>query len=434
MDFLIKITRVFVSIGPVGLISVLFLFAGLIVSRNKLILLKNVAFTYLGLFAFSILMFFYIMFFNPIIGTIISSSSKTFQVIDTGWFIAQKVDIYTPYTIFIFLFLIGINVLMLFLRLTRTINLDIWNLWISLFSGVLVYEITGVYWMGFLFSGVIATVTFVIADIYAPYLENYYGIRGISVPNPPTIIWTPIPNLINFLFNRIPFVRKINIFYEEIQYKLGVVGEPMVIGFILGMIIGAVSKYKEFSYNLWPSILYSLFSGLYLAVIAVLMPRAISLLYRGIIPIIYDMKTFINSKFTKREIYIGINPMILAGNSSVIGLSTIMIPLTVYIATILPGNKMLPSADLVMIPLILIWAISLSRGDIFRSFISAIIIIPIILLISTNMTGFITDFLTDDSGKQIVKGFNNYSSMGMGSNLIYWVLIQIMQPIFKLFS
>jgi PTS system galactitol-specific IIC component len=126
--------------------------------------------------------------------------------------------------------------------------------------------------------------------------------------------------------------------------------------------------------------------------------------------------------------------MILAGNSSVIGLSTIMIPLTVYIATILPGNKMLPSADLVMIPLILIWAISLSRGDIFRSFISAIIIIPIILLISTNMTGFITDFLTDDSGKQIVKGFNNYSSMGMGSNLIYWVLIQIMRPIFKLFS
>ena len=57
-----------------------------------------------------------------------------------------------------------------------------------------------------------------------------------------------------------------------------------------------------------------------------------------------------------------------------------------------------------------------------------------LLLISTNMTGFITDFLTDDSGKQIVKGFNNYSSMGMGSNLIYWVLIQIMQPIFKLFS
>jgi PTS system galactitol-specific IIC component len=141
MDFLIKITQVFVAIGPIGLISILFLLIGLIVSRNKLTLLKNAAFTYLGLFTFSILMFFYISFFNPIINTIVSSSLKTFQVIDTGWFIAQKVDIYAPYTIFIFLLLVGINIMMLFLRLTRTINLDIWNLWISLFSGILVYEI-----------------------------------------------------------------------------------------------------------------------------------------------------------------------------------------------------------------------------------------------------------------------------------------------------
>ena len=434
MSFLIKTTQIFVGIGPVGLISILFLLIGLIVSRNKLVLLKNVSFTYLGFFFFSILMFFYIMFFNPIIDTIVSSSSKNFQIIDTGWLIAQKVDIYTPYAVFIFLFLIGINIIMLFLRLTRTINLDIWNLWISLFSGILIFEITGVYWMGFLFAGVIATITFVIADIYAPYLENYYGIKGISIPNPSTIIWAPIPNLVNYVFNKIPFIKKINVFYEEIQYKLGAAGEPMVTGFILGFIIGAVTKYKEFSFNLWPSILYSFYSGIYLAVITILMPRAISLLYRGAIPIINDMKTFINSKITKREIYIGINPMMLAGNSSVIGLSTIMIPLTVYIATILPGNKMLPGADLVIIPLILIWVISLSRGDIFRSFISAIIIVPVILLISTNMTGFITNFLIDESGEQVVEGFNNYSSMGMGSNLIFWILTQIIEPIFKLFS
>lgn len=433
MDFLIKLIRIFVNIGPVGLISILFLLIGLIVSRNKLLLLKNAAFTFIGFFMFAVLMHFYLMFFNPVIETIVSSSHKAFQIADTGWLVFQKINIFTPYTVLVFVFLIGINVLMLFLRLTRTLNLDIWNLWISLFTGLLVFDITGVYWMGFLFSGVIATITFVVADIYAPYLESYYGIRGITIPNPLTVIWAPIPHFVSFLFNKIPFVKKITIFYEEIQYRLGAAGEPLAIGFILGSIIGAITKYKEFPINLWPSLLYCFYSGIYLSVIAILMPRAISLLYRGIIPIINDLRTFINSRITKREIYFGINPVMLAGNSSVIGLSTIMIPLTVYIAAILPGNKMLPSADLIVIPLLLVWVLSMTRGGIFRSFISAIIIIPLVLLISTSMTGFITSFLSDESGEQLVKGFASYSSMSMGSNLLFWVLTQIVKPIFKLF-
>jgi galactitol-specific phosphotransferase system IIC component len=78
------------------------------------------------------------------------------------------------------------------------------------------------------------------------------------------------------------------------------------------------------------------------------MPRSVTL-HKGLIPIINDIRIFINSKITKREIYIGLNSMVVAGNGWVIGLSTIMIPL--YIASILPGNKVLPSAGLIIIPL-----------------------------------------------------------------------------------
>jgi len=434
MSVLLKIIKVFANIGPVGLISIFFLIAGFIASRNKLVLLKNIAFIYIGLFFFSILMFFYIAFFNPIINMITSDSPKKFQVVDIGWLMVEKIDIYTSYIVFLFLFLVGINILMLLLRHTRTINFDMWNLWISLFLGALIYTITGIYWLGFLFAGVITMVTFVISDIYAPYLENYYGIKGISMPNPQTIIWAPVTGFINFVINKIPFIKKINIFYEELQYKLGIMGEPIIVGFIMGAIIGAITKYREFSINVWQSIIYCLSSGIYLALIYILMPRFISLLYRGLIPVINDIKTFINSKITKREIYLGINPVMLAGNSSIIGLSSIMIPLTVYIATILPGNSVLPSADLILIPLLLIWVISISRGDIFRSFISAVIIIPLILLVSSNMTSFITGFMLNEQHEQLVEGYNNYSSMGMGSNVIFWILTQIIKPIIKLFS
>lgn len=434
MEVLYKIMKVLVDIGPVGLIPIVLLLMGLIASRNKLILLRNSVYVFLGLLSFSLLLSFYINFFNPVIETILSITNKKFQVIDVGWMMSQKINLYNPMVVQLAVILIGLNILMIFLRLTRTINIDLWNLWIFLFSGIFVYEVTGIMWMGILFSCVIATITFVMADIYAPYIESYYGLKGVSNPQAQTVVWAPISELVNFILNRIPFIKRLHVFYEEIQYKLGVAGEPLIIGFILGFVIGAIARYRNFAFNFWPSLGFAAFSGMNLSIITILMPRSVTLLYKGLIPIINDIRTFINSKITKREIYIGLNSLFVAGNASVIGLSTIMIPLTVYIATILPGNKVLPGADLVIIPLILVWAVGASKGDIFRSFISALIIIPLVLLITTDMTGLITDFLTKKETVQIVEGYSKASSLGMGSNLIYWILTQIIKPMLKLFS
>ena len=434
MEVLYKIIRVLVDIGPVGLIPILLFLIGLVVSRNKLVLLKNSFFIFLGLLSFVILLSFYVNFFNPIIETILSITNKNFLVADVGWLIASNINLYSPFVLQLLVILVGLNILMIFLRLTRTINIDLWNLWIFLFSGIFVYEVTGIMWMGIMFSCVIATITFVMADIYAPYIESYYGLKGISNPQPQTIVWAPISEALNYLLNKIPFIKRLHIFYEEIQYKLGPVGEPLVIGFIFGSIIGAIVKYRSFSTDLWPSIWFTFFSGINLSIITILMPRSVTLLYRGLIPIVNDIRTFINSKITKREIYIGLNTLVFAGNPAVIGLSTIMIPLSVYIAAVLPGNRVLPGADLVLIPLILVWAVGPSKGDIFRSFISALIIIPLVLLITTDLSGTITDFLSKKEILDTVGGYNSASSIGMGSNLIYWLLSQIMKPILMLFS
>ena len=53
----------------------------------------------------------------------------------------------------------------------------------------------------------------------------------------------------------------------------------------------------------------------------------------------------IRHRFTRRTIYIGLDSIVLVGHPSVIGLSVIIIPLTAYISTILPGNQVLPSAE-----------------------------------------------------------------------------------------
>jgi PTS system galactitol-specific IIC component len=301
-----------------------------------------------------------------------------------------------------------------------------------LLAGSIVYTITEIKWIGVLVAMIVAAITFVLSDIYAPHIENYFGIKGISNPQANVICWAPFSQLVNTIFDRIPFIRRIHIFYEEIQYKLGVFSEPIIMGFIIGTIIGAITCYKNFFLNPGPNILYSFSSGLVFSIIMVLMPRATRLLLRGLIPTINDIKSFISRRITKRELYIGMDSVMLVGQPSIIFLSVFIIPLTVYISTILPGNNVLPNADLIIIPFILIWVIAPSRGDMFRSFISAAIIIPIILWITTYMGHSFTNlFLNYDL--ELVEGYNRISSIGGSSNVFFWILLKTLEPIFNLF-
>ncbi|MGM0368601.1 MAG: PTS transporter subunit IIC [Actinomycetota bacterium] len=427
-----QIFEYIIELGPVLIIPLLLFILSLFTGKNPLIILKNCILVFIGLLLVAIMLTSFVNFFEPLINTIVINSSKDFQVIDLGFEVSEYIAFNSPIVIHIVIAVILLNIVMLFLRLTRTINIDLWNFWIFLFTGSLIYSITEIQWIGILVSLIIASVTLVVADIYAPYIGEYYGMEGISTPQPQSVFWAPISQLINYILNKIPKVKRLHLFYEEIQYKLGFLSEPMVFGFILGFIIGVITKYKTITANLRPDLFFAFGSGLRLAIIMIILPRAFNILARGLVPLVNNIRQSINRKITKREIYIGVDTLAIAGHPSVISLSLIMIPLTVYIATLLPGNRLLPSADLIFIPFILIWAIAPSRGDVFRSFISAIIFIPIILWICTGMADLYTNIIME-SNIEIPEGFSKVSSIGSGANLVFWVLLQILKPILNLF-
>ncbi|MDD5622317.1 MAG: hypothetical protein PHQ09_04030 [Actinomycetota bacterium] len=427
-----KAVNFIIELGPVFLIPVILFIISLIVTRSPLKNLKNFAFMLTGMTGISVMITLFVNFFAPLVSTILMNSSKNFEIIDAGWVVSRAVVLNSPIILQIIIAVFILNLIMLFLRFTRTINIDLWNYWAFLLAGSIVYTITEIKLMGILMAIIVAAITFILSDIYAPHIESYFGIKGISNPQPNIICWAPFSQFINTIFDRIPFIRRMHIFYEEIQYKLGIFSEPIIMGFIIGTIIGAITRYKNFSLNPVPNIFYSLSSGVVLSIIMVLMPRATNLLFRGLVPTINDIKSFIARRITKRELYIGLDSVALVGQPSIIFLSVFIIPLTVYISTILPGNNVLPNADLIIIPFLLIWIIAPSGGDIFRSFISAIIIIPVILWITTNMGYLFTNlFLKYDL--ELIEGYNRISSIGGSSNVFFWILLKTLEPIFNLF-
>ena len=422
-----------IEIGPVIIIPSILFLIGLVTTRN---ILKNLLYCFLvfvGMMGMAIMLTLFINFFEPLINTIVAGSNRELIVMDTGWIAAKHVIINSPVTLYTVIAIAALNLLMLILRLTRTINIDLWNWSAALFAASMVFAITEIGWLGVIVAVIIYAITLVIGDIYAPYIESFYGIKGISNPQTQTVIWAPVTHAINAILNRIPGIRRMHIFYGEIQYKLGIFSEPMIFGFLIGFIIGLITKYREFALGTWPNILYALGAGLELAVIMILMPRFVNIMYKGLYPAISNIKSFLNRRITKRELYIGMDALIFAGHPAVIGLSIIVIPLSVYLATLLPGNNILPSSDLVIVPFILVWAVAPSRGDIFRSFISAVIIIPLTLWISSDMGTLFTNFFSKYN-IEITEGASRISSYGAGSNWIFWIILQILKPLLNLFS
>ncbi len=430
MSATVNIIEHIINLGPVIIIPALLLIISLIITGKPLKNLKNCAFIFIGMTAVSVLLSLFVNFFGSIASTIVLNSTREYTVIDAGWLVSRSVILNSPVILHIIIGVFVLNIVMLLLRFTRTINIDFWSYWNFLLIGSIVFTITGIAWISILVALIAAAITLVLSDIYAVYINSYFGINGISTPRAQIICWAPLSHLINIIINKIPFIRKIHIFYEEIQYKLGLFSEPLIAGFISGFIIGAITRYSNFFLAPGQNLAYALTSGVGMSVFFIMIPRAVNLLFMGLAPTINDIKNFISKKITKRELYIGLDPIIFAGMPSTLILSVFMIPMTIYISTILPGNTVLPNADLIMIPLILVWVIAPSRGDIIRSAVSAIIIIPIVLWLTTSMGDVFTNFFLKYD-MELVEGYKRISSIGGSSNIFSWILLKIIQPMFN---
>ena len=428
-----KVIKYLIDIGPVIVIPCLLLLLGFFSTRNVLKNLRNCLYIFLGMVGVSLLLTIFINFFEPLTNTILVNSLKNYELIDTGWMLTEIVSLSSPILLYIILAVMSLNLLMLLFRFTRTINIDLWSYWSFLLAGSIIYIIIEVQWIGILIAVIAAAITFVLSDIYAHYIESYYGIKGISNAQAHIICWAPLSHIVNAILNKIPFIKKIHLFYDEIQYKLGFFSEPMIFGFFIGFIIGLITRYRTLMLNMGPDLLYACLSGLRLSIIMILLPRFVNLLMKGLIPAIDDLKSLISKRVTRRTIYIGLDSIVLVGHPSVIGLSVIVIPLTIYLSTLLPGNNVLPSADLVMIPFLIIWAVTLSRGDLFRSFISSMLTIPLVLWITTDMGQFFTNYLVKYEF-ELVEGYSGVSSISASSNIFFWILLQIIKPIINLFA
>lgn len=304
------------------------------------------------------------------------------DVLDVGWGSIAAVTWSSPIIVFLVLSIFAVNIIMLLTKTTSTLDVDIWNYHHMAIVGIMVHYVTKNIWLGIAASVVMAITTFKIADWSQPMIEKFFGIPGVSLPTVSATSTLVLAWPLNWLLDRIPGINKIDITLKDVQKYLGFFGDQMVLGLILGTAIGFLGGYD---------VTTSLQLGVSMAAVLVIIPKMTSLFVEGLMPISEAAQDWSQKKFKDRKLFIGLDAAVVVGNQDVITTALILIPLTIGLAFILPGNRMLPFADLAIIPFRIALVVALTKGNFFKNIIIGLATSAAILYAGTITAPILTE-------------------------------------------
>ncbi len=365
------------SIGNIVLLPVIiFLFATLWFKQKPREAFRSALLIGIGYVGISMVVGYLISNLSPAVQAMVTRFGLEFTVIDVGTAGSKFVAFGTAVGLVYIPLVIITNLIMLGLRGTKTLNIDIWNYWHLAFVGGLVFGVTENLLYGSIAVVLITIIVLLLADWTQPMVEDYYKLPGISIPHGLTVVYAPLAWPFVKLVEAIPGLKNLDVTPESIEKRLGPFGEPAVMGLILGIVLGALGG------GSFPSVLQL---GVKMAGVFFLITRVVGILMEGLVPIAEQAKTYMTERYKDREIFIGLDSALLIGNPAVMATALIMMPLSLLLAVILPGNKFLPFADLALYPFVFAMIVPMCKGNIIRSVIVSTIVMVFGLYFATGI-------------------------------------------------
>lgn len=336
-------------------------------------------------------------------------------VVDTGWPTASTIGWGSPLMLPVVVGFIIINLAMLLLKITKTVNIDIFNYWIFLLVGSVVYAGTGNYWLAVGMTFGIFILTLLAADFTAPYLQKNYNLKGISFPHLTCICYVPFAMVCNYLIDKTPLIRKINFDPETINKKFGVFGEPLTLGFVLGLLLALLAGYDASA---------AVALAIKVAAAMLLLPKMIEILVQGLMIVRDAAEAKLKAKFPGRDFYIGMDTALLIGEPSVLATGLLLIPVTIVLSVILPGNRVLPFVDLASLMFLLAMVTPFCKRNMFRMFITGTLIVTCILYVGSDISPEYTQ-AARNANIPIPEGMSEVTNMvGGATTPVGWLAVK----------
>lgn len=337
-------------------------------------------------------------------------------IIDAGWPTVAAGTWAQPIAAVMIPIILIVNLIMLAMNWTKTLNIDIWNYWHMSAAAATGYIVTNNFLFGII-CGIIYTVFVqIIADKTAPKMQEYYGLEGVSLPTGSAQGYAVLAIPIGWLIDRIPGINKLDVKPETIQKRFGIFGEPMIMGIIIGVFLGLLGGYD---------LAGILQIGMTMGGVMFLMPRMVKILMEGLIPIQESAQKMLQSRYGDREIYLGMDAALATGSPAALSTGLLMVPITLFLAVILPGNRVLPFGDLATIPFFAALVVPSRKGNILHSVLSLTVVIALALLMATDYAPTLTTMA--EGIVEFPEGAAQISNLDTGGNILNWIFLKLAQ-------
>ncbi|MCX4368203.1 MAG: PTS sugar transporter subunit IIC [Duncaniella sp.] len=366
---------------------------------------------------------------GPALDTVVNIYDLQLKVFDMGWPAAASVAYNTAVGAFIIPVCLGVNILMLLTKTTRTVNIDLWNYWHFAFIGAVIYFASESLAWGFFGAIICYILTLIIADVTAKKFQGFYkDMDGISIPQPFCAGFVPFAWAINKGLDAIPGMNKLEVDAEGLKKKFGLLGEPLFLGVVVGVAIGCLTC-KSWA-EIVDKIPYILGLGIKMGAVMELIPRVTVLFIEGLRPISEATRSLIARKFKGADgLNIGMTPALVIGHPTTLVVSILLIPVTLILAVVLPGNQFLPLASLAGMFYVFPLVLPYTKGSVVKTFIIGLVVLTVGLYLVTNLAPAFTlaakdvYAVTGDAAVAIPANFDG-GSLDFASSPLAWVIYQ----------
>ncbi len=413
-----SVFKTIISLGPSVMMPIIFIILALIFGVKLGKAFKSGMLVGIGFVGINLVIGLLLDSLGPAAQTMVQKFGLHLTVIDAGWPVGSSIGWGSPIVPIVVFGGLIINIILLIFNLTKTVDIDIFNYWHFLLTGAVIYAITNNVFIGSAGALIDFLITLFIADRTAPKIQEAYNLKGVSFPHATSAMYAPVGIIVNWIIERIPGLRSIDANPDKINKKFGIMGEPLTLGTILGALLGILAGWSI------PEIMNL---AVKMAAVMILLPAMVNVLVQGLTIVRDAAETKLKKKFPNREFYIGMDTAILVGDPAVLATGLLLIPASIILAAVLPGNKMLPFVDLASLVYLLPMALPYCKKNVVRLFISGLVMMTLVLFAGSDIAPYFTKAATiaQVSMPKGITATSMASIIGGATTPLGWILIRL---------